>query len=828
MSQKKKQLFLHIGTDKTGSTTLQNFLALNRQRLEASGLLYPDPLCPYPDHSMLVPAARRSRALQNPSLDLGKEYGELYRQAIEESACESAVLSSEWLYFEHPEEYAYLLEGFEPRVVVYLRSYPSYFESHAQEYFKRPIGHSDEISPDLVPYNAHPRELRYERLRDMMERIERWIALLGPERCVFKNFDRLSRSGRLAEDFLDTVHPGCRADLLPLERMNASIKTRRLFFLMHSSFIPLEHATRWELSWAVQDQSRDDPSPVNRLTALDKRLPEGQDLRLLERQAELLEDPEWIANGLERASRLQECPYSSLPPEEQRAVFEGLPEHLRQALLDAWPQARDAGEDAPLLPDFPEAPEDRALLRVWQSVYAAQTRTEPGCCFLDNEIYHELLGGLLGEPYEPSPSAPGNPDRAWAEELLDELRRFNRAASTEGPFFDARTLAFLLRLSAAPLPGPVFWAVLREVAGWVSPRKAMSLDEARMGMPEARLALDEQHAFLERLPSHLREAVREAWPAIKDASGPLPQPPNDPRTAALLRVWRKALAERQQRCGTRIHNLRLSRLLEEASPALSTPALRIKRDLHLELRELDKAEEAGFAILSHPHAKAADERDVETYYKIGLELHKAGQFERARRIYLHTAQDARAGRKLAAWALFKVGELLLEQGEQHAARFFLYAALERNPEHAKAAIFLAPPEAPLQVCLAPDWDGDPGCIRAPMDPLDEGLWSYYFSRRSPDLVCLRLPAPSTMAEKPESDALEHLGRRLGDVLSSRLAATGAAKIKLSTGWEQAEADALLRGLLRQGLEFVSKTPLLHLRKRFGEESRPAGREARSA
>jgi FkbM family methyltransferase len=162
---------------------------------------------------------------------------------------------------------------------------------------------------------------------------------------------------------------------------------------------------------------------------------------------------------------------------------------------------------------------------------------------------------------------------------------------------------------------------------------------------------------------------------------------------------------------------------------------RLIRDMYLASGNLNSAENSANNILNF----LPEEQDFEIYYKIGLEFHKENNMEQARAVYEKVASDARVKPDLAAWALFKHGELLLDQGQEEAAQSYFGQALHRNPSHPKAAIFHTPISQPLRVCLSTDNSCiEESCIAVPMDPLNDELWAYYFSHRSPNYVSLRL------------------------------------------------------------------------------------------
>lgn len=248
-------------------------------------------------------------------------------------------------------------------------------------------------------------------------------------------------------------------------------------------------------------------------------------------------------------------------------------------------------------------------------------------------------------------------------------------------------------------------------------------------------------------------------------------------------------------------------LLDEEGEDLSDQALRLRRDTYMAAGDLARAEEAGRALLDKG-PKAVDAADVEAYYKVGLELHKSGQAERAEGVYGRVATADQAGAQLVAWALFKHGELYLDQGREEAARRLFLRALDFNPDHSKARICLVEAAEPLRVELG--GQGNNGLIAVSMPPLDEELWAYYFTRRAPDFVRLALGIPLA-----EQDAM-----KLGVLLTGHLAPGGVAEIVLSAqhnGNSFENAAGMLAGILREaGLAATTERRLISVRRRLGE------------
>jgi hypothetical protein len=189
---------------------------------------------------------------------------------------------------------------------------------------------------------------------------------------------------------------------------------------------------------------------------------------------------------------------------------------------------------------------------------------------------------------------------------------------------------------------------------------------------------------------------------------------------------------------------------DEAAPDCG--ALCALARLHLADGQPDQSVRALLAALQSA-AKAAE---VETVYSVALTLHRGGCLPQALAVYRGVFEHVDATDALAAWALFKSGELRREQGGEGEALRFFAQALARNPAHAKAAIFCTPATAPLRVRLTAEASSGSSCggpggtkerartsngIDVGMDPLDAQLWDYYFSQRGPDEADLLLTAP---------------------------------------------------------------------------------------
>ncbi|MBF0233111.1 MAG: hypothetical protein HQK65_08755 [Desulfamplus sp.] len=156
----------------------------------------------------------------------------------------------------------------------------------------------------------------------------------------------------------------------------------------------------------------------------------------------------------------------------------------------------------------------------------------------------------------------------------------------------------------------------------------------------------------------------------------------------------------------------------------------------------------------------------EACYHAGLAFHKKGDLHRAQIIYQHIYNEKRVTTTLAAWALFKHGEIMMELGDKTTAIALWEQTLERNPSHVKAALYLTPDTKPLKVHITIQPDKIDDHITVPMDALNRELWSYYFSFRCPDQLIISL----------EKDISENEKKELNELILKYLASGGKAKI----------------------------------------------------
>ena len=129
----KPILYLHIGTNKTGTTSIQNFLEKNSENLKSNGILYPDVGRLHGAH-YIVSASLGFKANPDAYKDILINPTSLKKKLlkeINESKCKKIIISSEdfMLKTKDYKTVQDFFSGFDVRVIVYLRRHDEWWES---------------------------------------------------------------------------------------------------------------------------------------------------------------------------------------------------------------------------------------------------------------------------------------------------------------------------------------------------------------------------------------------------------------------------------------------------------------------------------------------------------------------------------------------------------------------------------------------------------------------------------------------------------------------------------------------------------------------------
>ena len=234
-----RQAILQIGTEKTGTTTLQTFLAANRDRLAERGFLYPR-FCGEINHTGLAAYALdadRPDELKHPFGGLGPEDVPAMRARLERRAA-AELTGAQTVIFcgEHchsrlvtPGEVGRLrdfLAGFfdEVRISVYLRR---------QDQIALSL-YSTKLKSGVVPERVLPVPARADPYFNYDRFLALWEDAFGREALTVRLFDRQSLvGGSIVDDFLATwaIGPGEAFRAVPNENGSVSIAAQEFLRL---------------------------------------------------------------------------------------------------------------------------------------------------------------------------------------------------------------------------------------------------------------------------------------------------------------------------------------------------------------------------------------------------------------------------------------------------------------------------------------------------------------------------------------------------------------------------------------------------------------------
>jgi hypothetical protein len=242
MSKINKNLILHIGTNKTGSTTIQNFLRGNSHALANEGYFYPMAgAYYYPSESspsLLAHALleKQPRYIGDTKIDKASCISDIRRDIIS-SNCTNVIISSE--HFSKANETRKIQNIFNifkdlfktMKVIIYLRRQDNYIESMWSQRVKLGL-----LTKSFDDFCAE--SLKNSNALDYWQLLAPWSEVFGKENLIIKPFEKKQFvNSDLLTDFLNCID--CKLEPVNIPLQNTSPSTEYLETLrMFTTLIP--------------------------------------------------------------------------------------------------------------------------------------------------------------------------------------------------------------------------------------------------------------------------------------------------------------------------------------------------------------------------------------------------------------------------------------------------------------------------------------------------------------------------------------------------------------------------------------------------------------
>ena len=219
------RVYLHIGINKAGSTSLQSWCLSNRDQLAGqAGLLYPRCGLVGGAHYGLSEATGFSlTGVPDPNL---AQFRQALAAEIRDSGCCRVLLSSEdFVFDQNPGRVAELLDGFEVGILVYLRRHDHWWESAYKQALT--MTRKPEWTPGIEGYIEHNRR-RHSWYGDFRHLLDRWSGVFGQERMIVRPFESKQLQQGIARDAMGAIgiDPSLLAGCQPERALNKALSNR--------------------------------------------------------------------------------------------------------------------------------------------------------------------------------------------------------------------------------------------------------------------------------------------------------------------------------------------------------------------------------------------------------------------------------------------------------------------------------------------------------------------------------------------------------------------------------------------------------------------------
>jgi len=244
-------IYLHIGFNKTGTTSIQKYFYDNKNVLFKNGILYPDVgLINSAHYGISTSVGFYNNPVRNGwSFDLKRLRKSLCNQITED--IHSIILSSEDFILDRDfKSLRYFLKGFPTKIIVYLRRHDYWWMSAYAQAVKMKVNPPWGLGiQSYINFNKK-NNISYGNYRYL---VERWASEFGEENIIVRPYENLQNSPNIAFDFLSCVSELKDLDDFPIMAINknVSLPSRAIQFLDIIQRMDVDVSVREKLIWHV-------------------------------------------------------------------------------------------------------------------------------------------------------------------------------------------------------------------------------------------------------------------------------------------------------------------------------------------------------------------------------------------------------------------------------------------------------------------------------------------------------------------------------------------------------------------------------------------------
>lgn len=244
-------IYLHIGFNKTGTTSIQKYFYDNKNILLKSGILYPDVgLINSAHYGISTSVGFYNNPIRSDwSFDLKRLRKNLCDEITKD--IHSIILSSEDFILDRDfKSLRYFLKGFSTKIIVYLRRHDYWWMSAYAQAVKMKVNPPWGLGiQSYINFNKK-NNISYGNYRYL---VERWASEFGEENIIIRPYENLQNSPNIAFDFLSCVSELKNLDDFPIMAINknVSLPSRAIQFLDIIQRMDVDVSVRKKLIWHV-------------------------------------------------------------------------------------------------------------------------------------------------------------------------------------------------------------------------------------------------------------------------------------------------------------------------------------------------------------------------------------------------------------------------------------------------------------------------------------------------------------------------------------------------------------------------------------------------